>query len=77
MWAFAKHHRWLRGATGCNTRIGRDWIDGASVECGIWDAEVESEVDDALNAVVADSVAADGVRPSVRQALLMITLLSV
>lgn len=38
-----------------------------------WDAEVESEVDDALNAVVADSVAADGVRPSVRQALLMIT----
>ena len=38
-----------------------------------WDAEVESEVDDALNAVVADSVAADGVRPSVRQTFLMIT----
>lgn len=38
-----------------------------------WDAEVQSEVDDSLNTVVADSVAADGSRPTVRQALLMIT----
>jgi len=38
-----------------------------------WDAEVQSEVDDALDSVIADSVAADGSRPSVRQALLMMT----
>lgn len=38
-----------------------------------WDAEVQSEVDDALDSVIADSVAADGSRPSVRQALLMVT----
>lgn len=38
-----------------------------------WDAEVQSEVDDAIAATIADSVPADGSRPSVKQALLMIT----
>lgn len=38
-----------------------------------WDAEVESEVADALESTIADSVPADGSRPSVKQAVLMIT----
>lgn len=38
-----------------------------------WDAEVQSEVQDALDATVADSVPADGSRPSVTQAVLMLT----
>jgi hypothetical protein len=38
-----------------------------------WDAEVESEVADALEATVADSVPADGTRPSVKQALYILT----
>lgn len=38
-----------------------------------WDVEVQSEVEDALDVAVADSVPADGSRPSVRQALYMIT----
>lgn len=38
-----------------------------------WDAEVESEVADALEATIADSVPADGSRPSVKQALYMLT----
>jgi hypothetical protein len=37
-----------------------------------WDAEVQSEVQDALDATVADSVPADGTRPSIAQALYMI-----
>ena len=37
-----------------------------------WDAEVQSEVEDALDVTIADSVPADGTRPSVRQALYMI-----
>lgn len=38
-----------------------------------WDAEVQSEVQDALDATIADSIPADGTRPSVSQALLMVT----
>ena len=38
-----------------------------------WDAEVESEVADALATTIADSVPADGTRPSVNQALYMLT----
>jgi len=38
-----------------------------------WDAEVQSEVADALEATIADSIPADGTRPSVKQALYMIT----
>jgi hypothetical protein len=38
-----------------------------------WDAEVESEVLDALNTILADSVPADGTLPTARQALYMIT----
>lgn len=37
-----------------------------------WDAEVQSEVEDALDVMIADSVPADGSRPSSRQALYMI-----
>lgn len=37
-----------------------------------WDAEVQSEVQDALDAVLADSVPADGSRPSLAQAAYMI-----
>lgn len=38
-----------------------------------WDAEVESEVADALEATIADSIPSDGTRPSVKQALYMLT----
>lgn len=38
-----------------------------------WDAEVQSEVADALEAAIADSVPADGSIPSIKQALYMIT----
>ena len=38
-----------------------------------WDAEVQSEVADALEDTIADSVAAAGSRPTIKQALLMIT----
>lgn len=38
-----------------------------------WDAEVQSEVEDALDVTLADSVPADGTRPSVRQALYILT----
>lgn len=38
-----------------------------------WDAQVESEVADALEATIADSIPADGSRPSVKQALYMLT----
>jgi hypothetical protein len=38
-----------------------------------WDAQVESEVADALEATIADSVPADGSRPSVKRALYMLT----
>jgi hypothetical protein len=38
-----------------------------------WDAEVQSEMEDALDVTLADSVPADGTRPSVRQALYIIT----
>lgn len=37
-----------------------------------WDAEVQSEVADALEAALADSIPADGSLPSVKQALYMI-----
>ena len=37
-----------------------------------WDAEVQSEVQDALEATIADSIPADGSRPSALQALYMI-----
>ena len=37
-----------------------------------WDAEVQSEVQDALDATLADSVPADGTRPSIAQALYML-----
>lgn len=37
-----------------------------------WDAEVQSEAQDALDAVLADSVPADGSRPSLAQAAYMI-----
>jgi hypothetical protein len=38
-----------------------------------WDTEVESEVADALEATIADSIPNDGTRPSVKQALYMLT----
>lgn len=38
-----------------------------------WDAEVESEVADALEATIADSIPSDGTRPSVKQALYILT----
>ena len=38
-----------------------------------WDAEVQSEVQDALDATLADSIPADGTRPSAAQALYMLT----
>lgn len=38
-----------------------------------WDAEVQSEVQDALDATLADSVPSDGTRPSMAQAIYMIT----
>jgi hypothetical protein len=38
-----------------------------------WDAEIESEVADALEATIADSIPADGTRPSVKQALYLLT----
>jgi hypothetical protein len=38
-----------------------------------WDAEVQSEVQDALDAIIADSIPADGTRPSIVQALYMLT----
>lgn len=37
-----------------------------------WDAEVQSEVQDALDAIVADSIPADGTRPSIAQAIYML-----
>ena len=37
-----------------------------------WDAEVQSEVDDALDTTLADSVPADGTRPTLRQAMYMV-----
>jgi hypothetical protein len=37
-----------------------------------WDAEVQSEVDDALDTILADSIPADGTRPTFRQALYMV-----
>lgn len=37
-----------------------------------WDAEAESEVLDALNTILADSIPADGTLPTVRQALYML-----
>ena len=37
-----------------------------------WDAEVQSEVEDALDVTLADSVPADGTRPTLRQAAYMI-----
>ena len=38
-----------------------------------WDAEVQSEVEDALDVTIADSVPADGTRPSVRSGILQIS----
>jgi hypothetical protein len=38
-----------------------------------WDAEVQSEVADALEVAIADSIPADGTIPSVKQALYMLT----
>lgn len=38
-----------------------------------WDAEVQSEVQDALDATIADSIPADGTRPSISSALYMLT----
>ncbi len=38
-----------------------------------WDAEVQSEVDDAIGAALADSIPADGSLPSLKQAVYMIT----
>ena len=38
-----------------------------------WDAETESEVLDALNTILADSIPADGTLPTVRQALYLLT----
>lgn len=38
-----------------------------------WDAEVQSEVADALEDTIADAIPADGTRPSVKQALYMLT----
>lgn len=38
-----------------------------------WDAEVQSEVADALEAALSDSIPADGSLPSVKQALYMLT----
>jgi anti-sigma factor ChrR (cupin superfamily) len=38
-----------------------------------WDAEVQSEVADALEVTIADSIPADGTIPSVKQALYMLT----
>lgn len=38
-----------------------------------WDAQVESEVADALEATIADSIPSDGTAPSVKQALYMLT----
>jgi hypothetical protein len=38
-----------------------------------WDAEVQSEVDDALDTTLADSIPADGTIPTLRQAIYMIT----
>ena len=37
-----------------------------------WDAEAESEVTDALNAILTDSIPADGTLPTLRQALYML-----
>jgi hypothetical protein len=38
-----------------------------------WDAEVQSEVTDALEVAISDSIPADGTIPSVKQALYMLT----
>lgn len=38
-----------------------------------WDAEVQSEVADELNAAISDSIPADGSIPSIKQALYMLT----
>lgn len=38
-----------------------------------WDAEVESEVADALEATIDDSIPADGSRPSVKQGIYLLT----
>ena len=38
-----------------------------------WDVEIQSEVQDALDATIADSVPADGTRPSVASGIYMIT----
>lgn len=38
-----------------------------------WDVEVQSEVQDALDGTLADSIPADGTRPSISQALYMLT----
>ncbi|MBD3297880.1 MAG: hypothetical protein GF341_04430 [candidate division Zixibacteria bacterium] len=38
-----------------------------------WDAEVQSEVADALEETIADSIPADGSRPSVKQGIYMLT----
>jgi hypothetical protein len=37
-----------------------------------WDAEVQSEVEDALDVTLADSVPSDGTRPTLRQAMYMV-----
>lgn len=55
------------------TRLG---VAGAGLTAipwnAAWDAEVESELADALEATLPDSIPADGTRPSIKQALYML-----
>lgn len=59
------------------TDTGQIGIAGAGLSAvpwnANWDAEVESEVLDALDAQLADSIPADGTLPTLRQAMYMVT----
>lgn len=55
------------------TQIGTDGAGLTNMPWNAsWDAQVQSEVDDALDTVISDSVPAAGSRPTLRQAALMI-----
>lgn len=67
-------------ATGFSTHSAADVVTSLGTGTSLtalpwnsaWDAEVQSEVEDVVDSVIADSVATDGSRPTMRQALLMI-----
>jgi hypothetical protein len=64
-------------AVGTRTLTAGTNIDGSTFTAipwnASWDAEVQSEVQDALDGTIADSIPADGTRPSVSSGIYMMT----